>query len=68
MATRTKAVEEEVVTMPMSTDRRQANSIYNDAAKKMQKYLQKGKSVVFWCEGYPLFFDSFNYLLQRSKW
>ena len=65
LASRTSAAAEVVVTMPMSTDRRQANSAYDAAAKTLQEHLQAGKSVVFLCEGDPLFFGSFSYLLQR---
>ncbi|MDP6969593.1 MAG: precorrin-2 C(20)-methyltransferase [Gammaproteobacteria bacterium] len=65
LASRTSDAEEVVVTMPMSTDRSQANCAYDAAAQQLQKHLQAGKSVVFLCEGDPLFFGSFSYLLQR---
>lgn len=62
---RTSAVEEVAVPMPMSTDRSLANAAYDAAAEQLRKHLQAGQSVVFLCEGDPLFFGSFSYLLQR---
>jgi precorrin-2/cobalt-factor-2 C20-methyltransferase len=62
---RTTPVIELPVPMPMSTDRTQANAAYDAAAEQLREHLQAGKSVVFLCEGDPLFFGSFSYLLQR---
>ena len=56
---------EVAVPMPMSTDRSQANRAYDLAAKQLREHLENGKCVVFLCEGDPLFFGSFSYLLQR---
>ena len=53
------------VPMPMSTDRRQANVAYDKGALEIMAHLNAGRSVVFLCEGDPLFFGSFTYLLQR---
>ncbi len=55
------------VIMPMCDDRRVANRIYDQAASDIQKSIIKGKSVVFLCEGDPLFFGSFAYLLERLQ-
>lgn len=65
LAQRTTPVEEVAVPMPMSTDRSLANAAYDAAAHQLRKHLQAGQSVVFLCEGDPLFFGSFSYLLQR---
>ena len=53
--------------MPMSTDRTQANQEYDQGAEKIRAALRKGKDVVFLCEGDPLFFGSFAYLLERIR-
>lgn len=53
--------------MPMSEDRSLANQVYDDAAIKIRAALADGKKVVFLCEGDPLFFGSFAYLLQRLE-
>jgi len=55
------------VVMPMNEDRRLANRIYNEAAMTLQAHLSQGKTVVFLCEGDPLFFGSFAYLLERLQ-
>lgn len=55
------------VPMPMSTDRSLANRAYDTAATQICAHLNAGRSVVFLCEGDPLFFGSFSYLLQRLK-
>lgn len=53
--------------MPMSTDRRAANHAYDAGAAQIAEQLAQGRDVVFLCEGDPLFFGSFAYLLQRLK-
>ena len=55
------------VVMPMSIDRRVANKAYDVAAKRIQQEIDVGKNVVFLCEGDPLFFGSFTYLLERLQ-
>jgi precorrin-2/cobalt-factor-2 C20-methyltransferase len=62
---RSQALEEVAIPMPMSTDRSAANAAYDTGAKKISAHLNNGKSVVFLCEGDPLFFGSFSYLLER---
>lgn len=54
-----------VITMPMSLDRTAANQAYDQGAKAIYSQLAEGNDVVFLCEGDPLFFGSFSYLLQR---
>ncbi|MHA2936966.1 precorrin-2 C(20)-methyltransferase [Vibrio sp. RC27] len=49
----------------MSRDRAAANAAYDKAISKIHEQLQTGKKVVFLCEGDPLFFGSFTYLLAR---
>lgn len=51
--------------MPMSDDPTVGSAVYDEAAMAIGNYLKQGKSVVFLCEGDPLFFGSFSYLLER---
>ena len=60
-------VPEIAVPMPMSKDRTLANKAYDTAAEKIRIALNEGKNVVFLCEGDPLFFGSFAYLLDRLE-
>ena len=53
------------IVMPMSLDRRFANRAYDEGAARIKAQLEKGLDVVFLCEGDPLFFGSFAYLLER---
>jgi len=53
------------VCMPMSEDRNIANQVYDKAAQDIGDALIDDKTVVFLCEGDPLFFGSFAYLLER---
>ena len=55
------------VCMPMCNDRSIANAVYDEAADSIKGYLEKGLNVVFICEGDPLFFGSFAYLLERLE-
>lgn len=55
------------ICMPMSTDRRLANQAYDEGAEQIRQQLDKGQDVVFLCEGDPLFFGSFAYLLERLQ-
>ncbi|WP_046017473.1 precorrin-2 C(20)-methyltransferase [Marinomonas sp. S3726] len=53
------------IQMPMSIDRGLANQAYDEAAISIKAQLKMGLDVVFLCEGDPLFFGSFAYLLDR---
>ena len=55
------------VVMPMSFDRGIANKVYDAAAVEIQHAIDSGKTVAFLCEGDPLFFGSFTYLLERLQ-
>ena len=55
------------VPMPMKNDRTGANQAYDLAANKIRSVIAEGKNVVFLCEGDPLFFGSFSYLLDRLQ-
>ncbi|AEF53932.1 precorrin-2 C(20)-methyltransferase [Marinomonas posidonica] len=57
--------DEIAIHMPMSTDRALANQAYDLGTKDITKALEQGLDVVFLCEGDPLFFGSFAYLLER---
>lgn len=56
-----------VIPMPMSTDRSAANQAYDEGAQRIQQALSAGHNVVFLCEGDPLFFGSFTYLMERLE-
>ena len=60
-------VEEIPVVMPMCDDRDSANQVYDTAAATITQAINAGKRVVFLCEGDPLFFGSFAYLLERLQ-
>lgn len=53
--------------MPMSRDRTAANAAYDEGAARIAEQLRQGHDVVFLCEGDPLFFGSFAYLLDRLQ-
>ncbi len=55
------------VLMPMNENRKIANQVYDSAASEIMACLDKGQNVVFLCEGDPLFFGSFSYLLERIE-
>ena len=47
------------------TDRRQANQAYDEAALILAQELEAGRDVALLCEGDPLFYGSFTYMMQR---
>ena len=49
----------------MSIHRDAINTAYSMGAIEISRLLRQGKNVVFLCEGDPLFYGSFNYLLDR---
>lgn len=55
------------IPMPMLKDRTLANASYDQAALTIKYYLDQGLDVAFLCEGDPLFFGSFAYLLERLE-
>lgn len=55
------------IEMPMSINRQAANEAYDKGAQLIQSEIEKGHEVVFLCEGDPLFFGSFAYLLERLQ-
>jgi len=55
------------ITMPMLTERRLANNAYDEGSRQISEQLEQGLDVVFLCEGDPLFFGSFSYLLERLQ-
>ena len=67
LSTATKAQLQIPVVMPMSNDRSLANAAYDQAASDIAKQLHDGRDVAFICEGDPLFFGSFAYLLERLQ-
>lgn len=65
--TASKPPREIAVPMPMSQDRSLANAAYDTAAVEIREALEQGLNVAFLCEGDPLFFGSFAYLLERLQ-
>lgn len=61
-----KQIEMPVV-MPMADDPSVGDKVYDQAALEIQEFLVQGLNVVFLCEGDPLFFGSFAYLLARIQ-
>ena len=53
--------------VPMRTGRAPAQSIYDRGAADMAAHLGAGRDVVLLCEGDPLFYGSFMYLLVRLR-
>ncbi len=53
------------IEISMSIGRADINTAYDKAASLIIASMQKGKSVAFLCEGDPLFFGSFIYLMDR---
>lgn len=60
-----------VINMFTGDDRCQANShanqAYDLASEQISEQVKQGKKVVFLCEGDPLFYGSFGYVLERLK-
>ena len=61
-----EAVEIPII-VPMRPGRAPAQAIYDDAAAKIAGHLRAGCDVVVLCEGDPLFYGSFMYLLVRMR-
>jgi precorrin-2/cobalt-factor-2 C20-methyltransferase len=55
------------IVIPMISGRAPAQAIYDDAAAQILEYLNKGHDVAVLCEGDPLFYGSFMYLLARLR-
>ncbi len=53
--------------VPMRPGRAPAQSIYDEAAETIAGHLAAGRDVVVLCEGDPLFYGSFMYLLVRLR-
>lgn len=60
-----KNQQEFPIVVQMEKDRAKINKVYDKTAQKMSVYLRANKKVVMLCQGDPLFFGSFNYLLER---
>src|SRR5262245_45078560 len=58
-------VIELAIAVPMRRERGPAQQAYDDAAQTIARHLEEGLDVAFLCEGDPLFYGSFAYLLTR---
>ena len=56
-----------VIDLPMSTERAPAQAAYDRGAAEIADVLASGVDVVALCEGDPLFYGSFMYLLARLR-
>ena len=56
-----------IMRVPMRIGRAPAQSIYDDGAKQIAVHLDAGRDVVMLCEGDPLFYGSFMYVLARLR-
>ena len=63
-AIRADAVEIPMI-VPMRAERFPAQKVYGEAATEIARHLAAGRDVVVLCEGDPLFYGSFMYLLVR---
>jgi len=58
-------VIELAIAVPMQRERQPAQDAYDVAAQAIANHLDQGRDVAFLCEGDPLFYGSFAYLLGR---
>jgi precorrin-2/cobalt-factor-2 C20-methyltransferase len=58
-------VIELAIPLPMRREREPAQDAYDQAAPVIEQHLDAGRDVAFLCEGDPLFYGSFAYLLSR---
>jgi precorrin-2/cobalt-factor-2 C20-methyltransferase len=58
-------VIELAIAVPMRLERQPAQDAYDAAAQVIASHLDQGRDVAFLCEGDPLFYGSFAYLLTR---
>ncbi|WP_368911973.1 precorrin-2 C(20)-methyltransferase [Taklimakanibacter deserti] len=58
-------VIELAIDVPMRRERAPAQEAYDAAAQAIASHLDQGRDVAFLCEGDPLFYGSFAYLLTR---
>jgi precorrin-2/cobalt-factor-2 C20-methyltransferase len=56
-----------VIDLPMTTDRAPAQAAYDQGAADIAAALDTGEDVITLCEGDPLFYGSFMYLLARLR-
>ena len=56
-----------VIRVPMRPGRAPAQKIYDDGADNIALHLDEGCDVVMLCEGDPLFYGSFMYIMERLK-
>jgi precorrin-2/cobalt-factor-2 C20-methyltransferase len=59
--------EEIAISLPMSTDPKIAARVYDDCASRIAGILKTGQNVVMLCEGDPLFYGSFAYVMERIE-
>jgi precorrin-2/cobalt-factor-2 C20-methyltransferase len=55
------------IVMPMRSDQKYGQIIYDEACKTIKTHLDLEQNIVFLCEGDPFFYGSFMYIYQRLK-
>ncbi len=58
-------ISEIILPMPMQTNTASASAVYDKGAEQILHAVQSGKTVLFLCEGDPLFYGSFMYIYDR---
>ena len=53
------------IEMPMRVSRIEGQAVYDEAALRIANHLNAGSDVAFLCEGDPMFYGSFMYVLAR---
>ncbi|SKA28212.1 precorrin-2 C(20)-methyltransferase [Consotaella salsifontis] len=67
VAPRLTGKREIAVVIPMRVDPAPAQGIYEEAAERIAAVLDSGENVAFLCEGDPLFYGTFMYVLERLR-
>ena len=58
---------EEPIVVPMRAARHPAAAVYDEASLRLGAHLDAGRDVVVLCEGDPMHYGSFMYLLERMR-
>ena len=65
LLTSSAVIKEIPIMINMYEERSSITQCYDQAAMDIKRLIQQGEDVVFLCEGDPLFFGSFAYILER---
>ncbi len=59
--------EQIILSLPMKTAREPARQVYDQGAEQIKQKIDQGQSVVMLCEGDPMTYGSFIYVLERLR-